>query len=87
MPLFDAISAAGAFYRIRVLMGPTGRAEIGLVTDVREACCVGSFVCWGRVCPECDPRRLRGDSRDPPRLKTLYDIIYVARRPRKRLAY
>ena len=54
MPLFDAISAAGAFYRIRVLMGPTGRAEIGLVTDVREACCVGSFVCWGRVCPECE---------------------------------
>ena len=26
-------------------LGPTGRAEIGLVTDVREACCVGSFVC------------------------------------------
>ena len=37
MPLFDAISAAGAFYRIRVLMGPTGRAEIGLVTDYSRA--------------------------------------------------
>ena len=65
MPLFDAISAAGAFYRIRVLMGPTGRAEIGLVTDVREACCVGSFVCWGRVCPECDSRFVSDTPSDP----------------------
>ena len=56
VPQFDANSAAAAFYRIRVLVGPTGRAEIGLVTDVREACCVGSFVCWGRVRPECETR-------------------------------
>ena len=53
VPQFDANSAAAAFYRIRVLVGPTGRAEIGLVTDVREACCVGSFAPVPGLSPEC----------------------------------